>query len=196
MMVQGTACKLHSSKQPAILLKLDITKAFNKMDLSFLLEILMKMGFGNRLLACIWALLSMASTRVLLNGSLGSRVANRHGLRQGDPLSPQLFILVMEVLHFMLEKVMHEGLLEPLAKTGLRQCMSIYADDVVTFPRPRADDFRIFAAIVGDFGVASGPRTNLSKCSAHLIRLGVKTKWIISDRPTEGIQNAKIDSVG
>jgi hypothetical protein len=86
-MVQGTARKLHSLKQPAILLKLDITKAFDTVDWSFLLEILKKMGFSTRLLACICALLSTAPTRVLLNGTPGTRMANRHGLRQGDPLS-------------------------------------------------------------------------------------------------------------
>jgi hypothetical protein len=109
MMVQGTARKLHSSKQTAILLKLEITKAFDTVDWAFLLEVLRKMSFRDRLLACICALLSTASTRVLLNGSPGARVANRHGLRQGDPLIPQLFILVMEFLHFMLEKATQEG---------------------------------------------------------------------------------------
>jgi hypothetical protein len=85
MMVQGTARKLHSSKQPAILLKLDITKAFDTVDWSFLLEVVRKMCFGDRLLAYICALLSTASTCVLLNGSPGARVANRRGLWQGDP---------------------------------------------------------------------------------------------------------------
>jgi hypothetical protein len=150
-----------------ILLKLDITKAFDTVNWSFLLEVLRKMGFGDRLLACICALLSTASTRVLLNGSPRARVANRRGLRQGDPLSPQLFILIMEVLHFMLERATQEGQLAPLVDTGLRQRTSIYADDVVAFLKPRVDDLRTFAAIVDDFGVASGLRTNLSKCSAH-----------------------------
>jgi hypothetical protein len=103
-MVQGTANKLHSLKQPTILLKLDITKAFDTLDWSFLLEVLRKMGFGARLLACICTLLSTASTRVLLNGSPGARLANKRGLRQWDPIYPQFFILVMEVLHFTLEK--------------------------------------------------------------------------------------------
>jgi hypothetical protein len=90
-------------------MKLDITKAFDTVDWSFLLEVLRKMQFGERLLACICALLSTASTRVLLNGSPGACVPNRHGLRQEDPLSPQLFILVMEVLHYALEKATQEG---------------------------------------------------------------------------------------
>jgi hypothetical protein len=79
----------------------------------------------------------------------------------------------MEVLHFMLEKATQEGLLAPLAVTGLCQHTSIYADDVVTFLKPRVDDLRTFAAIVDDFEIASGLRTNLSKCSAHLIRCSV-----------------------
>jgi hypothetical protein len=172
-MVQETARKLHRSKQPAIPLKLDITKAFNTVDWSFLLEVLRKMGFGDWLLACICALLSTASTRVHLNRTPGSRVAHRHGLRQGDPLSPQLFILVMEVLYFMLERATQEGQLAPLADTGLHQHTSIYADDVVAFLKPQVDDLRAFDTIIDDFGVASGLRTNLSKCSAHPIRCSV-----------------------
>jgi hypothetical protein len=76
----------------------------------------------------------------------------------------------MEVLHFMLEKATQEGQLAPLADTALCQRTSIYADDVVAFIRPHVDELRTVAAIVGDFGVASGLHTNLAKCSAHLIR--------------------------
>jgi hypothetical protein len=94
-------------------MKLDITKAFDTVDWSFLLEVLRKMGFGERLLACICALLSTASTRVLLNGSPRARVPNRCGLRQRDHLSHQLFILVMEVLHYALEKATKRGTLPP-----------------------------------------------------------------------------------
>ncbi|KAM0829175.1 hypothetical protein ACQ4PT_067046 [Festuca glaucescens] len=170
MMVQGTARKLHSSSIPAVLMKLDITKAFDTVDWSFLVDVLWKLGFGERLITCFCALLSTASTRVLLNGTPGSRIANRHGLRQGDPLSPQLFILLMEVLHLMIQKAADEGLLSPLAPSGLRHRTSIYADDVVTFLRPSVMDFRTFTAVIKDFGTASGLRTNIAKCSANLIR--------------------------
>ncbi|KAM0899529.1 hypothetical protein ACQ4PT_021212 [Festuca glaucescens] len=154
----------------AVLLKLDITKAFDTVDWAFLIDVLRKLGFGERILAVICALLSTASTCVLLNGIPGSRIANRRGLRQGDPLSSQLFILIMEVLHLMIEKTGSAGLLTPLAASGLRFRTSMYADDVVTFIRPTVVDFRVFSAVVDDFGAASGLRTNMDKCSANLIR--------------------------
>ena len=130
------------------------------------------MGFGDLLLATICSLLSSASTKVLLNGHPGGKVFNRRGLRQGDPLSPQLFILVMEILHLMIERAMACGLLSPLAETGLRHRTSIYADDVVTFIWPQERDLRVFTRLLDDFRLASGLRANLEKCSAHLIHCG------------------------
>jgi hypothetical protein len=82
----------------------DVAKWVAKVIANRLAPLLSKL-VGAHLLACICALLSTASTRVLHNGSPGARVAYRHGLLQGDPISPQLFILVMEALHFALETV-------------------------------------------------------------------------------------------
>jgi hypothetical protein len=169
-MVQGTARKLHSNSTYAVLLKLDITKAFDTVEWPFIIEVLRRLGFGERILTCICALLSTATTRVLLNGCPGSRIANRRGLRQGDPLSPQIFILIMEILHLMIEKASVVGLLTPLAASGLRHRTSIYVDDVVTFLRPLVLDLKVFAMIIQDFGDASGLRTNMDKWSANLIR--------------------------
>jgi hypothetical protein len=76
----------------------------------------------------------------------------------------------MEVLHLMIEKATATGLLTPLALMGLRLRTSMYADDVVNFLRPTALDFRVFSAIMDDFGAVSGLCTNMDKCSANLIR--------------------------
>ena len=122
MMVQQMVKFLHSQKQPRILLKLDITKAFDSVSWAFLLEVLRKLGFGSRWCEMICGLLSSSSTQVLSNGILGEDIFHRRGLRQGDPLSPMLFFLVMDVLNQMFTKASDDELLhaypEGLSNTG------------------------------------------------------------------------------
>jgi len=85
LLVQQTARFLHQQKQPRILLKLDISKAFDSVSWPFLLEVLQRRGFGRKWRDMISGLLGSSSTRVLLNGVPGEVLYHRHGLRQGDP---------------------------------------------------------------------------------------------------------------
>jgi len=71
MLVQQTARHLHQQKQARLLLKLDITKAFDSVSWPFLLEVLRNLGFGQIWCDIISGLLSSSSTQVLLNGSPG-----------------------------------------------------------------------------------------------------------------------------
>jgi mannosylglycoprotein endo-beta-mannosidase len=144
------------------LLKLDITKAFDIVDWSFLIEVLTKLGFGPKWTSMVVGLLSTASTRVLVNGVAGDLIYNRRAAA-GDPLSPLLFDLVMEVLYLMLQKAVAEGLLSDLASRGFRQRTSMYADDVVIFLKPSRLDLDTCTTVVEDFGKASGLHTNRAK---------------------------------
>jgi hypothetical protein len=83
-------------------------------SLPFLLEVLRRRGFGPRF--CNWVLvcLSTANTKVLINGFPGEQIFHARGLRQGDPISPQLFILVMDVLTAIFCRAEEAHIFEPL----------------------------------------------------------------------------------
>jgi hypothetical protein len=119
-------------------------------------------------------LLNMACTRVVVNGVSLCLISNMRGLRKEDPLSPLLFDTVMGVLHLWIERASADGLLAHLASRGLRHRTSMCAYDVVTFLKPDRLDLVTCATIVEDFGEDSGLRTNLAKCSIHLIRCSLE----------------------
>jgi hypothetical protein len=115
-------------------------------------------------------LLGSSTTQVLLNGTPGRRIFHKRGLRQGDPLSPILFILVMGVLGHLFSKAAEDEMLQPLARRALPHQRSLYADDVVLFILPEEPDIAITMDILQLFGVVSGLKANLQKSNALPIR--------------------------
>jgi hypothetical protein len=126
ILVQQTVKTLHRQKVPSLFLKLDISKAFDSVSWSFLLEVLSHLGFGIPWCNLISSLLATSSTRIMLNGEPGQLIQHQRGLRQGDPLSPMLFILVMDVLNSLFVKAGEEGLLQPLSSRISEQRLSLY----------------------------------------------------------------------
>jgi hypothetical protein len=84
----------------------------------------------------ISGLLATSSTQILLNGVPGDFIVHQRGLRQGDPLSHMLFILVMDILSRLIEKTSRDGHLQPLSSKQLRHRISLYGDDAVVFLKP------------------------------------------------------------
>jgi len=172
ILVQQTAKALHLQKVARVLLKLDISKAFDSVSWPFLLEVLKYLGFGPMWCNLLSKLLRTSSTRVLVNGEPGDLICHQQGLRQGDPLSPMLFILVMDVLNSLIAKVSEEGMLRPLLNRGNGQRLSLYADDVVLSIQPRAEELILVREILRVFGEASNLVTNIGKSSITPIRCG------------------------
>jgi UDP-N-acetylmuramyl pentapeptide phosphotransferase/UDP-N-acetylglucosamine-1-phosphate transferase len=73
---------------------------------------------------------------------------HQRGLRQGDPLSPMLFILVMDILSSLVQRVVEEDLLQPLCSKPLQHHISLCADDVVIFLRPDPPDLNLMLNII------------------------------------------------
>ena len=92
------------SRIPGMVCKLDIEKAYDHANWEALFYLLDRMGFGLKLRGWIKACVTSVRFAVLVNGSLEGFFGSSRGLRQGDPLSPLLFLLIMEVLSRLLKK--------------------------------------------------------------------------------------------
>lgn len=94
----------HHSKKEIVILKLDFQKAFNKIEHQFILQILEHKGFSHKWISWISNLLQSGSSSVLLNGTPGKPFTCKRGVRQGDPLTPLLFVLATDFLQSIVNK--------------------------------------------------------------------------------------------
>ncbi|KAM0835188.1 hypothetical protein ACQ4PT_063102 [Festuca glaucescens] len=165
--VRNVIKEAHRKKSPLMFLKLDIAKAFDSINWGFLLRVMTQMGFGQRWRNLLSILLASSSSRILLNGSLGIPFMHQRGLRQGDPLSPMLFILAMEPLQELFEKATENNVLMPLKIKAARLCASFYADNAALFVNPVKEEVVAVQQILQLFRDASGLRTSFKKCVAY-----------------------------
>ena len=115
-------------------------------------------------------LLATSSSSVLLNGARGKWFKHRIGLRQGDPLSPMLFILAMEPLQLMLQKATDQGLLTPIKNRRAKLRISLFTDDAEIFLNPTNEEVQAVKNILCAFGNISGLITNTEKCVVYPVR--------------------------
>ncbi|KAK1665237.1 hypothetical protein QYE76_053396 [Lolium multiflorum] len=132
--------------------------------------VLRQMGFGGRCLWWLALLLYTATVRIVVNGVPGKSIKVARGLRQGDPTSPQLFVLAMEVVTLCIVKATEAGLFAPLVGCSAKQRVSIYVDDVAIFIKPQVQDTVVIRELLNIFGEASGLRINYNKTAVVLIR--------------------------
>ena len=91
-----------TAKKGFMAIKLDMSKAYNRVEWVFLERILLKLGFQESWVALIMECITMMSYSILVNGELKGMINPSRGLRQGDPLSPYLFLFCAEVLNALL----------------------------------------------------------------------------------------------
>ncbi|RVW90073.1 LINE-1 reverse transcriptase-like [Vitis vinifera] len=139
-------------------------------------ETLHKMGFGPRWLGWMWSCISTAKFSVLVNGVPAGFFPSSKGLRQGDPLSPYLFVLGMEVLDALIRRAVAGGYLSGCSIKGdrrhnLKISHLFFADDTIVFYEANKEHLTHLSWILLWFEAASGLRINLDK--SEIIPVGV-----------------------
>ena len=151
--------------ETGILISLDQEKAFDRVNRTFLQNLLEKYGFGPDFKKWIRTLYKGANMRVIVNDFLTDRVELRRGVRQGDSLSPLLYVPCVETLACQIRNNSGiEGFLLPGAK-GLQYKVGQYADDTTSFVKNYRSLLFLFSS-VKIYELGSGAKLNLSKTEA------------------------------
>uniref|UniRef100_A0A2N9EUU7 Reverse transcriptase domain-containing protein n=1 Tax=Fagus sylvatica TaxID=28930 RepID=A0A2N9EUU7_FAGSY len=163
---------------PGVLCKLDIEKAYDHVNWNFLLYMLRRCGFSERWRQWIYSCISTVRFSVLVNGSAHGFFSTSRGLRQGDPLSPMLFIIVMEALSRMLERAVAGGYISGFSvgnSTGVELSIShsLFADDTLIFCGANSEQAWYLRGVFIWFQAISGLKINLSK--SELVPVGQVT---------------------
>jgi hypothetical protein len=162
--VHSAAKLLHARQYACLLLKIDIAKAFDSVTWPVLLEVLEFVGFP--VVWCKWilALLSTASTQIILNGVPGNTIHHGRELCQGDPLSLMMFLLIMEVLSALIHKADGWPLLQDLGVRIIMHEAAFYVNDFILCIRSASRDLLALQEIFSLFEGGSGLGCNLVKC--------------------------------
>ena len=164
-LLRDTLAFIERTGESGILLSMDQEKAFDCVDRFFLVNLLELFGFGPWLWTCIATLYNGAYMCVLVNDFLSEPIPLERGVRQGDALSPMLYVLCVEVLACKIRASQNiEGFLLPDAG-GLQFKVCQYADDTTAFVKSVKSLHALFN-VISDFERGSGAKLNRSKTEA------------------------------
>ena len=157
------------SKEKEVLCKLDIEKAYDHINWNCILKVMQKMGFGTKWIRWIKQCIT-SSFLVLFNGNLEGFFNSTRGLRQGDSLSPYLFVIGMEVFSNLVDKAASGGFLTGFNianRQGKEEQITHlpYAADTLVFCNDTKEQLAYLSWVLLWFEAISGLKINLKKSS-------------------------------
>ncbi|XP_049364733.1 uncharacterized protein LOC125829561 [Solanum verrucosum] len=157
-------------KPANIVIKLDMTKAYDRVNWSFLVKVLEHMGFNTVLVDMIWRLIANNWYSVLINGQTYDFFHSTRGVKQGDLLSPALFIITAEVLSRALNQLFlntdFRGYVMPKWSEKLNHL--VYADDTIIFAATDRKSIALIMNTLKDYENQSGQKVNKEKSHLYM----------------------------
>ena len=146
-------------------LKLDMSKAYDRVEWVFLEKILLKLGFHISWVSLIIECISTVSYSILVNGEPQGMISPTRGIRQGDPLSPYLFLFCAKGLNTILRRVADNGEIHgfSLCRRGPKLTHLFFADDCLLFCRSTLEECEKIKELLATYEVVSGQVVNKEK---------------------------------
>jgi hypothetical protein len=159
-------------KKGYMAIKLDMSKAYDRVEWRFLEGVMRRMGFAERWIHLMMMCVTSVSYSVLINGAPVGLISPSRGLRQGDPISPYLFLLCAESLSSLLTQAEMEGSIVgvPTSRRGPRINHLFFADDSLLFCRASQDQWNRLSALLNAYEKASGQQLNKEKTGIFFSR--------------------------
>ena len=161
------------NNENSIMCKLDIEKAYDNVNWSSLFTVMQKLGFGEKWIGWIKWCISTASFSMLVNGTSKGFFQSSRGLRQGDPLSPYLFVIAMQVFSSFLKRAMDGGFMSGCkvkSEKGVQISHLLFADDTLVFCQASQNHLTYLNWLLMWFEALSGLRINLEKSELIPVR--------------------------
>ncbi|XP_059446701.1 uncharacterized protein LOC132178276 [Corylus avellana] len=153
-------------------IKLDMSKAYDKVELVFLEAVMKKMEFPDKWIRLIMECVSIVSYSILINGKPVGNIQPSRGLHQGDLLSPYLFLIYAKVLSSLLTQAKKKGVITsvPSSKNGPWLSHLFFADDSLLCCKESLVKWRRITKILEKYEAASGQSLNKNKTSIFFSR--------------------------
>jgi hypothetical protein len=142
-------------------------KAYDRVEWVFLQQMMEKMGFDSGWVSMIMRCVQSARFSVKLNGGVSEVFNPSRGLRQGDPLSPYLFLFCVEGFSALLKQAQAERQISGVkfGSNGPTVTHLLFADDSIVFLEASSDSLATLRRILLDYEESSGQKVNLGKSS-------------------------------
>ena len=150
-------------------LKLDMRKAYDRVEWSYLKAIMLKLGFHRIWVDMIMQFVTTVSFSILFNGDRQENFMPSRGIRQGDPISPYLFLLAAEGLSCLLKSRTQSSALSGIkvASSALIVSHLLFADDNLLFFKANRECAEMIKDALNIYCRASGQQVNMDKSSIH-----------------------------
>ena len=176
-----------------MIISIDAEKAFDKIQHPFMIKTLQKMGIEGTYLNIVKAIYDKPTANIILNGEKLKAFPLRSGTRQGCPLSPLLFNIVLEVLATAIrEEKEIKGI--QIRKEEVK--LSLFADDMILYIENPKDSIRKLLELISEFSKVAGYKINTQKSLAFLYTNNEKSEREIKESIPFTIATKRIKYLG